>query len=585
MFLEIINKFANLLIKGKKTKISRAIFILIFVLPVIILAIFSMYLTYNQYTEEAIQEKKSLAFLSSNIVNERLDGLINFGISLATRPRLIEAVKNDNWQGAITVLGNLLNNFQFIDRVVLYNKEAVIKADLPHATISVIGQNRRDRNWYKTLQTKQKPFVTEVYKRGAIPQINVIAVIIPIKTDAYYYDNSHNDKDRKNIIGILQIQLNLDIFEQWIKAADIGKGGLIYIVDQYGHIVYHPKFDSKKQLIDYSNIQIIQKLLKGAGGAEVNYNPVEQEERVAAYEPVPDYGWGIVVTQPKHLAYEKRNKQLIYLLVTYTIIILIALIIAYFLFQTLLQLNKSYNSLEKLSGELKRSNKELDDFAYIASHDLKEPLRSINNFSIYLIEDYKDKLDEEGVRKLNVLIDQSSRLEKFLNALLRYSRVGREKINYETVNLNDIIELVKQDLDFLLNTDNASRAQIINKNLPTIITDQVFIKEIFMNLISNGLKYNDKKEKIITVGFMEEYSSRKNVLYVRDNGIGIKDKHFEDIFKIFKRLHGRDKYGGGTGAGLTIVKKLVEALNGNIWVESNPDTGSTFYFTLSGGNI
>ncbi len=99
MFLEIINKFANLLIIGKKIKISRTIFILIFVLPVIILAIFSIYLTYNQYTEEAIQEKKSLAFLSSNIVHERLDGLINFGISLATRQRFIERVKNEEING------------------------------------------------------------------------------------------------------------------------------------------------------------------------------------------------------------------------------------------------------------------------------------------------------------------------------------------------------------------------------------------------------------------------------------------------------------------------------------------------------
>jgi len=239
---------------------------------------------------------------------------------------------------------------------------------------------------------------------------------------------------------------------------------------------------------------------------------------------------------------------------------------------------KSQEMIKKQTEELFRSNKELDDFAYIASHDLKEPLRGIHNYATFLIEDYADKLDDEGKTKLLTLTKLSQRLEHYINDLLYYSRLGRTNETYRETDLNQIVEELKDTLQNTLHEQNVTIH--MNSTLPTVYCDKLRIRDVFLNLITNAMKYNDNKEKTINIGCYENKSDNKQTIYVRDNGIGIQEKHLETIFRIFKRLHGKDKYGGGTGAGLTIVKKIVENHGGKIWVESSFGSGTTFYFTL-----
>lgn len=242
---------------------------------------------------------------------------------------------------------------------------------------------------------------------------------------------------------------------------------------------------------------------------------------------------------------------------------------------------KKADELAKLNIELERKNKELDAFAYIASHDLKEPLRGIHNYSSFLLEDYITTLDEEGVSKLETLVRLTQRMENLIDSLLNFSRVGRVDFTMEEVDLN---ALLNETLEMLSARIEENQVSIrIPKKLPVILCDRVQIGEVFGNLISNAIKYNEKSEKWVDIGFLDNLEPPGNqplIFYVRDNGIGIRDKHFEAIFRIFKRLHGPGKYGGGTGAGLTIVKKIIERHNGKIWVESTYGQGATFYFTL-----
>lgn len=234
--------------------------------------------------------------------------------------------------------------------------------------------------------------------------------------------------------------------------------------------------------------------------------------------------------------------------------------------------------LEKRNEELYQSNKELDDFAYIASHDLKEPLRGIHNFSTFLLEDYADKLDEGGRSKLETLTRLTRRMESLIDSLLHFSRLGRVDLAIDQVDLNAIVREAVDALD--INLKEAGIELRIPRRLPTVRADRARVGEIFYNLIVNAMKYNDKEKKWIEVGYLDAEEEHPPVFYVRDNGIGIQEKHFDSVFRIFKRLHARDKYGGGTGAGLTIVKKIVERHNGRIWVESTYGEGTTFYFTL-----
>ena len=250
------------------------------------------------------------------------------------------------------------------------------------------------------------------------------------------------------------------------------------------------------------------------------------------------------------------------------------------------------DELALVNKELSRSNIELDAFAYIASHDLKEPLRGIHNYSSFLIEDYSEILDTDGVDKLNTLMRLTHRMEDLINSLLHYSRLGRADLKVRSVDLND---LVVEVLDVIKVSARDSQVEFkIPRPLPTIKCDRTQVSELFTNLISNGIKYNQQTRKAIEISYldpedpiylakMSEYSDNtasKTIFYVRDNGIGIRERHLESIFRIFKRLHGQKKYGGGTGAGLTITKKIVERHGGEIWVKSTYNQGSTFYFTL-----
>ncbi|MBT9391732.1 GAF domain-containing protein [Hymenobacter sp. NST-14] len=243
-------------------------------------------------------------------------------------------------------------------------------------------------------------------------------------------------------------------------------------------------------------------------------------------------------------------------------------------------------ALGRLNHELERSNEELDSFAYVASHDLKEPLRGIHNYSLFLLEDYADKLDADGVEKLQTLIRLSKRMENLIESLLQLSRVGRLELEPRPVPVGKVLHEVRDTLEVSLRETNT--ALIVETDLPVVLADEVRLREVLHNLLTNAMRYNDKPHPYVWVGAAPAPVQGPRgltpegfcTLYVRDNGIGIDPKHHENIFRIFKRLHGPNKYGGGTGAGLAIVKKMIEKMGGQIWVDSAAGQGATFYFTV-----
>lgn len=246
--------------------------------------------------------------------------------------------------------------------------------------------------------------------------------------------------------------------------------------------------------------------------------------------------------------------------------------------QELATRKRAEQALEERNRELEHTNRELDDFAYIASHDLKEPLRGIHNYAKFLVEDYGDRFDEDARHKLNTLARLSRRMETLIDSLLHYSRLGRSDLVTQQV---DVQELVQDVLDRLSINLQEHRVTVrIPKRLPVIAGDRVRIGEVFANLIANAMKYNDKPERWIEIGTAAAGTPGEWVFYVRDNGIGIATRHLDAVFRIFKRLHARDQFGGGTGAGLTIVRKIVERQQGRIWIESQPGEGTTVHFTV-----
>jgi PAS domain S-box-containing protein len=232
--------------------------------------------------------------------------------------------------------------------------------------------------------------------------------------------------------------------------------------------------------------------------------------------------------------------------------------------------------------ELERSNQELDDFAYIASHDLKEPLRAINNHSQSLLRSYEAELDEAGNRKLNRLVFLTRRMEVLIDDLLQFSRLGRLDTSTEDI---DLKELLTNEVATVCNSEEHPEIKVsLCDEWPSVRGNRASIAIIFRNLIGNAIKYNDSAEKRIEIGLLPEMQrsgqTLRNVYYIRDNGIGIDPDFHELIFGMFKRLNNEKAYGPGTGAGLAFVKRIIDQLKGVIFVQSQTGEGATFYFTL-----
>jgi len=234
---------------------------------------------------------------------------------------------------------------------------------------------------------------------------------------------------------------------------------------------------------------------------------------------------------------------------------------------------------------LERSNNDLDDFAFIASHDLKEPLRGIANNARFLQEDYADKLTQDGVNRLVRVGYLSQRMEQLISDLLHFSRLGQQELAVQLTDLNVVVRDIEMMSETTFKERNATI--VIPHALPRISCDKTRITEVLRNLITNAVKYNDNAMKRVEIGYCNE--ARRNgdverhVFYVKDNGIGIADEFHEDIFRIFKRLNAEDDDKKGAGVGLTFVRKIVERHGGRVWLDSVPGEGTTFYFTIDQG--
>ncbi len=255
------------------------------------------------------------------------------------------------------------------------------------------------------------------------------------------------------------------------------------------------------------------------------------------------------------------------------------------------QVQERTRELQKLTDQLQRSNQELEQFAYVASHDLQEPLRAVTSFTQLLAQDYQGQLDADADTYIEFIVDGATRMQQLIRDLLAYSRTGRYELHLQPVDCNAILKRVKRDLQVAI---AENQAVITADPLPTITADPSQITYLLQNLIGNSLKYRSEAAPSIHISAKNNIEEARDdtiqevspqsvakewVFSIRDNGIGIEPKYAERIFGIFQRLHTRDEY-PGTGLGLAICQKIIERHAGRIWVESQLGQGATFFFTI-----
>ncbi len=235
---------------------------------------------------------------------------------------------------------------------------------------------------------------------------------------------------------------------------------------------------------------------------------------------------------------------------------------------------KAEEEIRRLTSNLARSNEELKQFAYVASHDISEPLRTMGSFASLLKKNYADQLDSRGQEFIDTIVDGSNRMRHLIDSLLDYARVEQAPLHLKDVDCRVLMERLKADLKYSI---ERTRAEIVSKDLPQITADEVLLNQLFQNLISNALKFFQKAPPKVTIS--AERKGQEWTFSVKDEGIGIDPVFHDRIFQTFQRLNGAGDF-PGSGLGLATCKRIIDRHGGRIWFESHPGHGTTFYFSI-----
>ncbi len=243
-------------------------------------------------------------------------------------------------------------------------------------------------------------------------------------------------------------------------------------------------------------------------------------------------------------------------------------------FSDIAELRRTREELILRTRDLGRSNLELEQFAYVASHDLQEPLRMVASYTQLIGQRYRGKLDADADEFIGFAVDGAVRMQAIINDLLMLSRIGTHNMPFTRVDANQSLEMAMTNLRLAI---DESGAKIVCGPLPMLDADSSQLTRLFQNLIGNAIKFRGDRRPVVETG--AERQDGEWIFHVRDNGIGIAPEYFERVFMMFQRLHSRQEY-SGTGIGLTICKKIIERHGGRIWIESEPGKGTTFFFSI-----
>ena len=332
-----------------------------------------------------------------------------------------------------------------------------------------------------------------------------------------------------------------------------------------------------KKYIALKDTVLNEKTLEEMGQSRERYELEKKEHEIL-----------MLKAENKILNINKENQRLYGLLFAVSIIFLLITIFWFFsrikMHRRINEMLESKNDLLNLKNEeirvknkqLEHSNEDLAQFAYVASHDLKEPLRMIHSYTTLIERRYNDKLDESGKEFMHYIVDAVDRMKNLLDDLLDYSRSGKQEMPDTLISVADMMIVVEANLKGQIE-DNKGSLIVRNENLPSILAHKSQLMQLLQNLVSNGMKFRGERDPIIIIDCVKK--NDQFIFSVKDNGIGISKTNQEKVFEMFRRLHTREEY-AGTGIGLATCKKIVSNMGGDIWVESEEGVGSTFFFAV-----
>jgi|GEM_PF-1284793 len=582
----------------------------------------------NSYTitrEGILQKNLATADLVARFAAHYIEGVETNLRQFAARPLFIRAVRENDLEAELH-LAQFLEIDERFESISVYDATGIGWASGLKDQWQNRGGTVADREWFQQIIATRKPYLgIPVISRATGNPVSGYAVLL--------FD------DKGEIHAVLGGGISLAALSEATTELSISTAARTSLMDarQGGLIVAHP--DPKRILapVTGQNAAALRAVAGERGTMETRSS--SGELTLAAFAPVPRLPWSVLIQEPSASAFAPLQNLTTQAIVYVSGIMLIAALLGIALARRIVrpvrelargteeigkgnldyqieitsadeigQLAQSFNRMtrdlraitasrdelnreiaerkqaeEKLqifAAELERSNKELEQFAYIASHDLQEPLRMVASYSQLLEKRYRGKLDQDANEYIGFAVDGVNRMQRLINDLLAYSRISTRGKEFTPVDCHAVVGQVIANLQIAI---QETGALVTCDPLPTVRADESQMIQLFQNLIGNAIKFHGTEPPRVHISARETFevleTSKVWTFSIRDNGIGIAPQYRERIFVIFQRLHTREEY-SGTGIGLAICKKIVERHNGRIWVESEPGKGATFYFTL-----
>lgn len=513
-----------------------------------------MYMSYeeikNNLTNSEFERRQDIAFLAASVLKEKFDHLINIGQSFATRVQFRNLISQDQWTEAIKILDTIPQDFPFIEKILLLNPEGTLMADTPQLS-GTVPKDFALTDWYQEMSKNWKPNISGVYKRNTQPQYNVIAVTIPIKSN------------EQQILGILVMQIRLETLLDWSRSLQVGPEGLVYFVDKNGFIAFHEDFSPQGDIVNFSKVEVVQKALQGKRGIEIIFNPTENEERIAAYEPVINHGWGVVVTQPTATAFASQKEHLKVYLLAFSLVFILSILLA----SALLYLRRREHQELKLK----------ENFLFQTIHSLRSPSVAIN----FILEKYDNndlaKKFPDMSKDIQMIKEANHQMNRLIQYLFEIAKGERKEIpiKKEDVNIQALIEEIVQQYRPIFKKASVT-FQYKEKKLPIIQGDKDVLDTIFRNIIDNAIKYNKKSGNIALATAVK---GKFVEITIGDTGRGIPANIINKLFTPYFRGDVSTEI-QGTGLGLYITKKFLEKMKGIIKISSRKGKGTKVIIKL-----
>jgi signal transduction histidine kinase len=560
------------------------------------------------------------ADLAGNLATSFVEGAEASLRQLALRPLFISAVLDQDLEQAEWHMEQVMQTDSRFDNIAVYTVEGIGWASGLKTEWQNRGGSVTDREWFQqTLATRAPYLGIPVLSRGTGRP--VISYTIPM------FD------DKKELRALLVGGISLAALADMVTSAPINETSRASLLDSRGGGLIVADADPTRilQPVGAQDEAFTQAAAGRHGTLETRGS--SGESNLAAFAPVTRLPWSVVVLEPASTAFASvsalTKRALLWIGVVLLATLLASVLLARRITNPLRRLaegaaevgagnldyrlgsakrdeigvasrafdrmteelqttlvsrddlanevaarKRAEGQIRKALLDLQRSNQDLEQFAYVASHDLQEPLRMVASYTELLAQRYEGELDAKAQSYIHYAVDGATRMQGLINDLLTYSRVNTQGRPLEPTDLHVVLG---EALRNLASAIRESRAIVTNDDLPSMRVDPVQLQQVFQNLIGNAIKFRGKASPHIHVSAREE--GDEWLFSVKDNGIGIDAKHAEKLFVIFQRLHTREEY-PGTGIGLAVCKRIVERHGGRIWFESEPGKGSTFYFTL-----